>query len=107
MQQVLVVEGCVNMVSPDPHRVRIMAIVYDTRVGARLAQVRITGGVTSVTRPSLFTARYHERTVESASMRAPRVGSASPKGEAAEESRHTKGTGPLAWDPGHREKTLH
>jgi len=42
----------------------------------------------------------HVREPESASMRAPRVGSASPKGEAAERSRHTKGT--LAWYPGHR-----
>ena len=36
-QQVFVVEGCVNVLLPHPHRVRIMPIEYDTRVGARLA----------------------------------------------------------------------
>ena len=47
-----------------------------------------------MSRPSLLATM---REPESASMWAPRVGSTSPKGEAAEESRHTKGTGPLAW----------
>ena len=59
VQQVFVVEGCVNVLLPHPHRVRIMPIENDTRIGARLAQVRVARGVTSVT---TITTRYHERT---------------------------------------------
>ena len=56
--------GCVNVLLPHPHRVRIMPIEYDTRVGARLAQC---SGARRRRRDECHDhhyslVRYHERT---------------------------------------------
>ena len=59
--------------------------------------MRVAGDVTTVT---TITARYHERTGYLIH-RSPKSGDDEPEGEAAEERDTPKGTGPLAWDPGH------